>query len=47
MGEVPGVRCPLRMSGAEVGSVLAPPALGEHTDRVLSRLGTMKDAQAR
>jgi crotonobetainyl-CoA:carnitine CoA-transferase CaiB-like acyl-CoA transferase len=39
MGVVPGVRCPLRMSGAEVGAVLAPPALGEHTAAVLSGFG--------
>jgi crotonobetainyl-CoA:carnitine CoA-transferase CaiB-like acyl-CoA transferase len=39
MGVVPGVRCPLRMSGAAVGSVLAPPALGEHTGVVLARFG--------
>ena len=36
MGEMPGVRCPLRMSGGEVGAVLAPPGLGEHTDEVLA-----------
>jgi crotonobetainyl-CoA:carnitine CoA-transferase CaiB-like acyl-CoA transferase len=35
MGEVPGVRCPLRLSGAEVGAAMAPPALGEHTAPVL------------
>ena len=35
MGEVPGVRCPLRMSGAEVGTERAPPGLGEHTGEVL------------
>jgi crotonobetainyl-CoA:carnitine CoA-transferase CaiB-like acyl-CoA transferase len=39
MGAVPGVRCPLRMSGAEVGAVLAPPGLGEHTAEVIARLG--------
>jgi crotonobetainyl-CoA:carnitine CoA-transferase CaiB-like acyl-CoA transferase len=38
MGEIPGVRCPLRMSGAEIGSTLPPPALGEHTEEVLARL---------
>jgi crotonobetainyl-CoA:carnitine CoA-transferase CaiB-like acyl-CoA transferase len=37
MGEMPGVRCPLRMSGAEVGAVLAPPVLGEHTEEVLDK----------
>jgi crotonobetainyl-CoA:carnitine CoA-transferase CaiB-like acyl-CoA transferase len=36
MGVVPGVRCPLRMSGAEVGAALPPPALGEHTEGVLN-----------
>jgi crotonobetainyl-CoA:carnitine CoA-transferase CaiB-like acyl-CoA transferase len=35
MGVVPGVRCPLRMSGAEVGAAMAPPGLGEHTAGVL------------
>jgi crotonobetainyl-CoA:carnitine CoA-transferase CaiB-like acyl-CoA transferase len=39
LGVVPGVRCPLRMSGAAVGSVLAPPELGEHTGAVLERFG--------
>ena len=37
MGEVPAVRCPLRMSAAEVGAALPPPALGEHTSEVLTR----------
>jgi crotonobetainyl-CoA:carnitine CoA-transferase CaiB-like acyl-CoA transferase len=36
MGQVPGVRCPIRMSGAEVGTNRAPPVLGEHTDEVLA-----------
>jgi crotonobetainyl-CoA:carnitine CoA-transferase CaiB-like acyl-CoA transferase len=39
MGVLPGVRCPLRMSGAEVGAVLAPPGLGEHTAAVLEGFG--------
>jgi crotonobetainyl-CoA:carnitine CoA-transferase CaiB-like acyl-CoA transferase len=38
MGEVPGVRCPLRMSGAEIGSALPPPGLGEHTAAVVAAL---------
>jgi crotonobetainyl-CoA:carnitine CoA-transferase CaiB-like acyl-CoA transferase len=36
LGEMPGVRCPLRFSDAEVGSQLPPPLLGEHTDAVFS-----------
>ncbi len=36
MGDIPGVRCPLRMSGAEIGTAVPPPALGEHTDEVLA-----------
>ena len=39
MGEVAGVRCPLLMSGAEVGSERAPPGLGEHTAEVLGAFG--------
>ena len=39
MGEVAGVRCPLRMSGGEVGAERAPPALGEHTGEVLAAFG--------
>jgi crotonobetainyl-CoA:carnitine CoA-transferase CaiB-like acyl-CoA transferase len=38
LGTVPGVRCPIRMSGAEVGSPLAPPPLGWHTAEVLAEL---------
>jgi len=38
MGEVPAVRCPLRFSGAEVGSALPPPALGADTRAVLRDL---------
>ena len=38
MGELPGVRCPVRMSGADIGSDLPPPVLGEHTGAVLARL---------
>jgi crotonobetainyl-CoA:carnitine CoA-transferase CaiB-like acyl-CoA transferase len=48
MGEVPGVRCPLRFSAAEVGSALAPPALGQDTGAVLGEmLGLGADAIAR
>jgi len=36
MGEVPAVRCPLRMSASEIGTSLPPPALGEHTRAVLT-----------
>jgi crotonobetainyl-CoA:carnitine CoA-transferase CaiB-like acyl-CoA transferase len=36
MGEVPAVRCPLRFSAADVGSNLAPPALGQDTGAVLA-----------
>lgn len=40
VGTVPGVRCPVRMSEADVGSALGPPTLGAHTRDVLSdRLG--------
>ena len=38
LGTVPGVRCPIRMSGAEVGSPLAPPPLGWNTAEVLAEL---------
>ena len=36
LGSVPGVRCPIRMTGADVGSTLAPPALGADTREVLA-----------
>jgi crotonobetainyl-CoA:carnitine CoA-transferase CaiB-like acyl-CoA transferase len=36
-GTVPGVRCPILMSGTTIGSDLPPPGLGEHTDDVLTR----------
>ncbi len=39
IGELPGVRCPLRMSGADVGAERAPPVLGEHTAEVLAAFG--------
>jgi crotonobetainyl-CoA:carnitine CoA-transferase CaiB-like acyl-CoA transferase len=39
MGDVVGVRCPLLMSGGEVGSERAPPGLGEHTAEVLAAFG--------
>jgi crotonobetainyl-CoA:carnitine CoA-transferase CaiB-like acyl-CoA transferase len=38
MGEVPAVRCPLRFSAADVGSNLAPPALGRDTGAVLAEV---------
>jgi crotonobetainyl-CoA:carnitine CoA-transferase CaiB-like acyl-CoA transferase len=38
MGELPAVRCPLRMSGSAVGSALPPPVLGEHTREVLAEV---------
>ncbi len=41
MGKVVGVRCPLRMSGAEIGAERAPPGLGEHTGEVLGRFGLL------
>jgi crotonobetainyl-CoA:carnitine CoA-transferase CaiB-like acyl-CoA transferase len=44
MGTVPAVRCPLRFSGAEVGAVLPPPALGAHTRDVLSENLGLEDA---
>jgi crotonobetainyl-CoA:carnitine CoA-transferase CaiB-like acyl-CoA transferase len=46
MGQVPAVRCPLRFSGADVGSPLPPPALGEHTEAVMAELfpGVTEDA---
>jgi crotonobetainyl-CoA:carnitine CoA-transferase CaiB-like acyl-CoA transferase len=40
LGSVPGVRCPVRMSDAEVGAERGPPPLGAHTREVLGeRLG--------
>jgi crotonobetainyl-CoA:carnitine CoA-transferase CaiB-like acyl-CoA transferase len=44
MGEVPAVRCPIRMSGAEVGSAMAPPALGEHTAKVVGLVGAVNSS---
>lgn len=38
MGDIPAVRCPLRLSGADVGAALPPPALGEHTSDVLAKV---------
>jgi len=35
LGEVPAVRCPLRLSAAPVGAALPPPSLGAHTRSVL------------
>jgi len=42
-GIVPQVRCPVRMSGSDVGSQIAPPLLGQHTVEVLNTLGLSKD----
>jgi crotonobetainyl-CoA:carnitine CoA-transferase CaiB-like acyl-CoA transferase len=38
MGPIPAVRCPLRLSDATIGTPLTPPALGAHTQQVLSDL---------
>jgi crotonobetainyl-CoA:carnitine CoA-transferase CaiB-like acyl-CoA transferase len=38
LGSTPGVRCPIRMSGAAIGSSIAPPSLGADTDAVLRAL---------
>lgn len=35
---VPGIASPLRLSGTPVAYTQAPPALGEHTDKVLSEI---------
>jgi crotonobetainyl-CoA:carnitine CoA-transferase CaiB-like acyl-CoA transferase len=45
VGNVPGVRCPIRMTGADVGSPLAPPALGADTQQVLARVLGLSAAQ--
>jgi crotonobetainyl-CoA:carnitine CoA-transferase CaiB-like acyl-CoA transferase len=45
VGGVPGVRCPIRMTGAEVGSTLAPPALGADTRAVLAGVLGLAAAQ--
>jgi len=37
------VRCPVRMSRADVGADLAPPLLGQHTTEVLKTLGLSAD----
>lgn len=42
-GTVPQVRCPIRMSGSDVGAEIAPPLLGQHTDDVLGTLGLGAD----
>ncbi len=42
-GIVPQVRCPVRMSGSDVGAELAPPLLGQHTAEVLGTLGLSTD----
>jgi crotonobetainyl-CoA:carnitine CoA-transferase CaiB-like acyl-CoA transferase len=36
---VPGIRTPIRLDGHDVASDLRPPALGEHTQEILSQLG--------
>ncbi len=45
IGAVPGVRCPIRMVGAEVGSTRAPPALGADTRAVLRELLGLTEQQ--
>jgi crotonobetainyl-CoA:carnitine CoA-transferase CaiB-like acyl-CoA transferase len=45
LGEVPAVRCPLRVSGNESGPVSAPPALGADTDEVLAELLSLDSQQ--
>ena len=39
LGTAPGVRCPVRMSGAEVGATTAPPPLGWNTAEILGEIG--------
>jgi len=39
LGDVPTVGSPIRMDGERADSGLPPPALGEHSDEVLSKLG--------
>ncbi len=39
LGEVPSVGSPLRFDGARADADLPPPALGEHTDELLSEIG--------
>jgi crotonobetainyl-CoA:carnitine CoA-transferase CaiB-like acyl-CoA transferase len=36
---VPGLRTPIRMSGAELATSRRSPKLGEHTDEVLATMG--------
>jgi crotonobetainyl-CoA:carnitine CoA-transferase CaiB-like acyl-CoA transferase len=38
IGPLPAVRCPLRLSAADVGSTLPPPSLGAHTQTVLQEV---------
>ena len=45
LGEIPAVRCPLRLSGAAIGSPLPPPPLGAHTATVLRETLGLEEAQ--
>jgi crotonobetainyl-CoA:carnitine CoA-transferase CaiB-like acyl-CoA transferase len=45
LGEIPAVRCPLRLSETNVGATLPPPALGAHTRAVLSENLGLDDAE--
>jgi glutaryl-CoA transferase len=44
-GSAPGVRCPIRMSGATVGAERGPPQIGEHTRAVLKTQLGLADAE--
>lgn len=46
MGDIPAVRCPLRLSAAPVGTDLPPPALGVHTRAVLAEMIGVRDDEA-
>jgi crotonobetainyl-CoA:carnitine CoA-transferase CaiB-like acyl-CoA transferase len=45
MGDMPAVRCPLRLSDSAVGAALPPPELGTSTDAVLSGLLGLGEAE--
>ena len=47
LGGVPLVGSPVRIDGERADSELPPPALGEHTDKVLAGLGLNQDELAR